>query len=175
MPKVQRKKMIVRKKINKSNEKYTIDMKVSVSTIIGIYGNACVGKDTVADIITDIQPKYHKVRFGDYVRDIVTIIFDIQRDEMETDEQKRKEIPNRYIEKDILRERLRLSIRYIIGEIEDDEETEEKIDKMISVLTDDYDDNHYEFIPKTVRRAMQLTGTECFRELYGNDVFIKKL
>jgi hypothetical protein len=176
MPKIQTmKRMIVRKKINKTDEKLTIDMKVSVSTIIGMYGNAGVGKDTIADIITDIQSKYHKVRFGDYVRDIVNFVFGVQRDEMETTEQKNKEIPNKYIEKSILKERLMFMIKYIIGEIEDEEETNEKIDMMISVLTNDYDDDYYEFIPKTVRQAMQLTGTECFRELYGNDVFIKKL
>jgi energy-coupling factor transporter ATP-binding protein EcfA2 len=176
MPPVLSKKMIVRRKINRTKDnKFTIDMKVNVSTIIGLYGNKGVGKDTIADIITGIEPKYSKVRFGDYVRDIVTIIFDIPRDEMETTEQKQMRIPNQYIEKNILKERLRLTTRYVIGEFEENDENDRIIDMMISVLTIDHNDQYYEFIPSTVRQAMQLTGTECFRESFGNDIFIKKL
>jgi len=92
---------------------------------------------------------------------------------METTEQKMIQFSIRLIEKEVLRERLRSSIIHIIGEIE---KIDEMIDIMISVLTSDYDDDqYYEFIPETVRQAMQMIGTECFRKIIGEDVFINKL
>lgn len=61
--------------------------------IIGISGKIGSGKDTVANILSNMYPNVKILHFGDSLKDIISIVFNINRSILDTQEGKKAVYP----------------------------------------------------------------------------------
>src|SRR5438105_13217318 len=169
--------------------------------IIGVRGDANSGKDTFTKFFCELFFSYSIYKFVDVLCEVTSLIIGVPVYNMLTAEDKNKKISQFYINKIELIYRLKLSIEYVLPDI-DNEKMNKLVKEMIFIISYPITNTLYKnfiiyyynirlnndkeliklygkdeiriFNGKTVRDMLQIIGTECFRELVDNDIWVNK-
>ncbi len=148
--------------------------------LIGIRGDMGAGKDTLAEEICRLEPKYTTRKFAAALREVVRIITDIPAEETVSGDDKARDLSGRQYLASGLRQRIIDAIRHLNYQAKCGEPPVNVLRvsvQMVLILTgtDIYVPEELVTIPMTVGRLLQVLGTECFRKLVHSDIWVETL
>jgi hypothetical protein len=153
-----------------------LETNVEQRHILGIRGAMGAGKDTLGLLICKAHREYSVWKFATVLREALSIITDIPAERTVSQDDKRHDLSAQSYSELGLLLRIRKAIMYVTGAVSISNKYGEISFEMFRILTGgEYAASADVHIPMTVGRALQILGTECFRELVGGDVWVRAL
>ena len=139
--------------------------------LIGIHGKSGHGKDTIADHICRLDPRFEVRKFATGVRKAAAIITDIPWDHMLTAEEKAFSLSELKWDTSQFDTRLRNSIEWATER----SATPLEVARFKAALKITHDQNEFIRLDYSVGTLLQLLGTDCFRDIIDEDIWVNEL
>jgi hypothetical protein len=140
--------------------------------LIGICGKMGAGKDTLAQQIIDNNSDFVIMKFAYELRKAISIIIDFPVEKIMQDECKKFDLSSICFLSDKMYSNITKSVEYVT----EDFPHKKDVDKFYSIIVGrDYQSNEDIYLPITIGRLMQIVGSDCFRNIIGEDVWVKKM
>jgi hypothetical protein len=164
-----------RSRLDDERGRLTIDQWPKVIAFVGAMG---AGKDTAGGLLSE---HYSLYKFAAKLRGAASIILALPAALTISDAHKKAQVPADPISRETLDDRIREAIKYVCGAA--NPPTNNVVNHFRTALlkeatllphrgAGDAGGDMYSLAPMTVGRALQIIGTECFRDCCGADVFV---
>jgi hypothetical protein len=140
--------------------------------LIGVFGKSGAGKDTIAEHIRHLDPRFEVRKFATGVRQASEILTDINWAEMVTTEQKAKSLSDIKFSNEDFEDRIRQCIASVrpwkVA-------TLYEISQFKNALQVSYDTLGFIYLDYSIGKLLQLLGTDCFRVVIDEDTWVDQL
>jgi hypothetical protein len=143
--------------------------------IIAITGCIGSGKDTIGKIICELDPEYFIYKFATPLRKVFSIITGIPEENTVSESDKNFDLSSKVYKACELKKQIEDAIMWVaetVSEENDNKDFDEISRKMFNILTSKEYNEELVTINMTVGQALQIIGTECFRNLINENIWI---
>lgn len=151
-----------------------LEHKKGMPGLIGIRGCAGHGKDSLGAEIRRMYPEYQIRKYAASLRRVANIITDIPVEDMQSSTNKAMPLPNREYKPADLAERIVRAVQEVTGTTAPPKTVFAIAERLTGTSPGGWDSAilSCRIASMTIGRLLQVLGTECFRTLVGEDVWV---